>query len=443
MDRVKHMEPTADLRAQWQYNNFMYLAQGMIAERMTGKTWEENIRSHFFVPLGMTRSNFDVSVMAADADASLGYTVAKDKTIESMPYYAIRGMGPAGSINSSVLEMANWLKLWLHGGQYAKQRILPTAYFSDAMSSQMVIAPALPKVEQPDIHLGNYGLGWMIGSYRGHYQVEHGGNIDGFTASTAFFPADHLGIVVLANQNASAVPGVVRNIVADRFLGLQPIAWHTRNLQQDTTAIAAEQQDLGRIAGTKPTHLLADYTGRYDNVAYGAFTIHLDGDTLKTSLGTNRFLFSHYHYDVFELRELGKQQPIDAASSGLKVNFRTGFDGQVEAAAITLDDLSRGPVVFKRQPSATAVSAEQLQAYVGNYHFSGMTIKITVKDGVLYMDVPGQPNYETIARGEHYFKLKALDGFAIRFEMDAASGKAKSLYSIQPNGTFKAEKQQQ
>src|SRR5690606_27719766 len=77
ISRVKYMKPNADVREKWQYNNFMYLAQGMIAERMTGKTWEANIREHFLQPLGMLRSNFDVRDMAADADASLGYTVTE------------------------------------------------------------------------------------------------------------------------------------------------------------------------------------------------------------------------------------------------------------------------------------------------------------------------------------------------------------------------------
>src|SRR5690606_16685482 len=113
LQRVKYMEPSADLRAKWQYNNFMYLAQGMIAERMTGKTWEENIKERFFTPLGMTRSNFDVNDMAADADAARGYRANERDSITLLPYFEIRGMGPAGSINSSALEMANWLKLWI------------------------------------------------------------------------------------------------------------------------------------------------------------------------------------------------------------------------------------------------------------------------------------------------------------------------------------------
>ena len=35
--RIKFMEPSAPLRQTWQYNNFMFLVQGMIAEKLTGK----------------------------------------------------------------------------------------------------------------------------------------------------------------------------------------------------------------------------------------------------------------------------------------------------------------------------------------------------------------------------------------------------------------------
>ncbi|MFB2121010.1 serine hydrolase [Parapedobacter sp. 2B3] len=438
LQRVVYMEPNADLRAKWQYNNFMYLAQGMIAERMTGKTWEENIKDRFFAPLGMVRSNFDVNDMAADADVSMGYTVTEEDAIEKLPYFEIRGMGPAGSINSSVLEMANWLKLWIGGGEYGGKRLIPSDFVKEAASSQMVIAGGLP-TKYKDIYLANYGLGWMISSYRGHYQVEHGGNIDGFSASTSFFPADGLGIVVLTNQNGSAVPTVVRNLIADRWLELPAIDWNTRSVKPDTAmADTAKQEDLARIKGTRPTHGLPDYTGTYENAAYGTFLVNVVDDTLKAAVGKDRVWLSHYHYDVFEMKDIGEDGEADTAGGGAKINFRTGLDGKVESAVIPMDDPSGNPVEFKRQPTVTEVSQVQLQAYVGKYVVSGMTISITVKNGVLFMDVPGQTNYETVAQGNHNFKLKALNGFSIRFEINGGATQASTMYAIQPNGTFKA-----
>ncbi|MCL8000498.1 serine hydrolase, partial [Brucella sp. 21LCYQ03] len=321
--RVQHMKPSSDLRASWLYNNFMYLAQGMIAEKLTGKSWEDNIRTHFMNPLGMKQSNLTIADMLQNKDASLGYMVDGEKNIQYIPYYHIRGMGPAGSINSSVAEMANWVKAWLNNGKFKGQQVLPANYVQEALSSQMVIASALPSVKQPDVHLKNYGLGWMIGSYRGHYQVEHGGNIDGFSASVAFFPTDSLGIVVLTNQNGSEVPGVVRNVLSDELLGLSFVNWNTRGVEKDSveTAVKPATEDLRQVKGTKPSHLLADYVGQYHHSAYGQFEIRLENDTLKTHLATKNLCLEHYHYDTFVLRELGTDKEKEKDDEGQKITF--------------------------------------------------------------------------------------------------------------------------
>ncbi len=59
IQRIQYMEPSADLRERWQYNNFMFLAQGVLVEKLTNKSWEDNIREKIFTPLGMSNSFFE------------------------------------------------------------------------------------------------------------------------------------------------------------------------------------------------------------------------------------------------------------------------------------------------------------------------------------------------------------------------------------------------
>ena len=219
IQRVKYQEPFTGVRQQWYYNNFMFLAQGVIAEKITGKSWEDNINDMFFKPLGMSRSNSTIDEMKSANNAAFGYELKKGDVISKMDYYDIAGMSPAGSINSSVNDMTKWLMTWINKGKFNDIEIIPETYVTEAMSSQMVLNAALPDEELPDMHFAHYGYGWMLQSYRGHYRVEHGGNIDGFSASVAFFPTDKLGIVVLTNQNGSAVTGLARNTIAYRMLG--------------------------------------------------------------------------------------------------------------------------------------------------------------------------------------------------------------------------------
>lgn len=438
LGRVKYMTPNAELRERWQYNNYMYLAQGMIAEKITGKSWEENIKERFFAPLGMSRSSVDISGLKHNkGDVSFPYTVEENKQIKKMDYYDISGIGPAGSINSSVKEMSNWLKVWVNNGVFNGDTILPEGYVKRAASPQMVIEGGFPSADNPDIHITNYGFAWFISSYRGHYLVQHGGNIDGFSANAAFFPSDSLGIVVLSNQNNSRVPGIVRNYLADRFFGLPFVEWNKAQgkVEQDTdtTADTSATEDLGRIRNTSPSHALADYTGFYDSPLYSKFEIVLENDTLKTKLGTRDYWLSHYHYDIFEAR-LSEDGKADTAAGGIKVSFRTGLDGNIESVVIPFGE-GVEPAEFKREAKAVQVDKSELEKYAGTYELSGMRITITVKNDILYMDVPGQRTYETIAQGNHHFRLKGLDGFSIRFEESA--GKITALNSIQPNGTFR------
>ena len=284
LKRIKYMEPTAKVRQVFQYNNFMFLLQGMIAEKITGKSWEENVKEKIFTPLGMNNSNFSVHTLEKMDDASLGYTVIKDSIIKKTDYYDINAMGPAGSINSSVNEMANWVITWINGGKFNGKEILPSAYVSQATSSQMVAAPGFPDKEIPDAQFSNYGFGWFLISYRGHYRVEHGGNIDGFSASTSFFPTDSIGIIVLSNQNGSALPGIIRNMIADRLLGLKKIDWNGRADSALAKAkVAAKEAEKSTVSnkknGTHLSHNLVDYAGLYNNPAYGTLEIFLKNDS--------------------------------------------------------------------------------------------------------------------------------------------------------------------
>ena len=193
-----------------------------------------------------------------------------------MDYYDISGMAPAGSINSSASDMAKWMTTWINGGKYQGKEILPSQYVLEAMSSQMVVTAALAGSKTPDVYLANYGFGWMLSSYRGHYRAEHGGNIDGFSASTTIFPTDSIGIVVLVNQNGSAVPSIIRNLIADRILGLKYKDWESEQFGSATEGKkkakeAQKTRTSSRKIGTKPSHPAADYTGVYTSPGKESF----------------------------------------------------------------------------------------------------------------------------------------------------------------------------
>ncbi|WP_262733089.1 serine hydrolase [Gaetbulibacter sp. NE] len=442
--RVKYQEPFTGIRQQWYYNNFGFLAQGVIAEKITGKTWEDNIKELFFEPLGMNRSNASISEMKSASNAAYGYLLKDDNTISKMKYYDIAGMSPAGAINSSVYDMTKWLITWINNGKFNDKEIIPESYITEAIGSQMVISSNIPDKEFPDIYLNNYGYGWFLQSYKGHYRVEHGGNIDGFSANVAFFPTDKIGIVVLTNQNGSAVPSLVRNTIADRMIGAEQTDWaerHKENLEKSkqAQAEAKEESSISNVKNTRPSHITLDYTGTYSNKGYGDFKIYVENDSLFSEANGEKIYFNHFHYDVFEMVDVTDNK-VDTTQYGkaLKINFQTNDAGDISGAKLKLDPMVNA-IEFKRTPSTIDIDLKTLEQYSGEYELAGTTLKVYVKEETLYLFVPGQPEYELMATDRHKFSFKTLEGFKVEF-VEAEDGKIIELKAIQPNGTFAAKR---
>ncbi|WP_026947711.1 serine hydrolase [Algoriphagus marincola] len=440
--RIEFQEPFTGLRQQWYYNNWMFFLQGEIGARLTGKTWEQNVKELFFDKLGMTRSNFRIPEMEKDADKSFGYSVELDGKTSKMDYYNIAAMGPAGAINSSVSEMSNWLITWINGGKFKGEQIIPEDYVKEAMSAQMVVSAGNPSKEHPDVQFSNYGYGWFLASYRGHYRVEHGGNIDGFSASASFFPTDSLGIMILTNQNGSPLPNVVRNMIADRMLNLEPADWlgeTVKRLEEAKEAQAkakAAADSTAKVSLTKPSHILMDYTGTYEHPGYGKMEIDLKNDTLFVQTGLLGGFLEHKDYDTFNMYLIYQGEPNK--DNAFPFQFVSNMTGDISGLKAPFE-LALDPIEFKRTPKENELSVDDLKKYEGAYLLMGVQeVKIYIKEEKLYAFVPGQPEYELVNIGEHEFNLKVLEGFKVKFE--EKDGEITAVSFIQPNGTFRGER---
>jgi CubicO group peptidase (beta-lactamase class C family) len=444
LQRIRYQQPTFGIRERWQYNNFMFLTQGMIAEKITGKSWEENIKTNIFQPLGMTRTTTSLDEWIKDEDAALGYGLKKDSIIDKLDYYNIGAMGPAGSINSSVNEMAKWVITWINRGTYQGKEIIPAGYISNAMSAQMVSGAGLPTKDRPDVFFASYGMGWSLASYKGHYRVEHGGNIDGFSASTCFFPSDSIGIIVLTNQNGSSVTSIVRNIMADRLLKLPFFNWSKdvleANKKNKEAAKAAEKTvTSNQQKNTKPSRTLKDYEGIYSHPGYGSIEVIEQNDSLFAHIYDNDPTWlKHFHYDIFQPFNVDKTgKPDTTGSSPLRFQFFMNESGDMNSLSLKLEP-TLDPLSFKKTPRTIKTSANEIQKFAGEYELGGATVKISAKNNTLFAFIPGQPEYELSAVGNNRFAIKILSGYFVAFEVNG--NEVSQLTFQQPNGNFVAKR---
>jgi hypothetical protein len=339
------------LRSTFGYQNLMYLAAGQLIARVSGKSWDEFIRERFFVPLGMTASSTSINAFKTANNVAMPHAKVEEK-VTVIPWRNIDNIAPAGSINSNVLEAAQWVRLQLGQGTFQNQKLFSAAQAKEMHAAQTVIRFELPySMYYPEAHFLNYGLGWFLSDYRGRKVVEHGGAIDGMRAQIALIPEEKLGLVVLSNMNGSGLPTALMYRIFDAFLGAPALGAPARDWSADLlktsktleqAAKAAEKkQEAERVAGTNPSVALDKYAGTYRNDLYGDVKVAHDGGKLSLRYGP-AFTgdLAHWHYDTFRARF------VTAGDVKVFVTFALNAQGKVETLTLGLPGMADYP--FKR-----------------------------------------------------------------------------------------------
>ncbi len=351
-ERLRYLEPNRPLHARYQYNNLMFLVAGVLIERVSGSTWEEFVRLKLLGPLEMKTSTFSVNDSQKTTDFSLPYREQKGE-VKEIPFRNIDAIGPAGSINSSVNEMVNWLSMQLGKGKFNGREIIPEKGLAEVHTPQIVAGGDLKYDES---FYATYAMGWMVTSDRGHPTLAHGGGIDGFTSHIRFLPKDQLGVVVLTNSSSPASSLIASN-ATDRMLGLSEVPWSQRT--KDDVAKAREAQaktkaedEAKRKKGTQPTHALKDYTGQFEHPAFQTLTITQEGEQLKFDLHSLTGQLNHYHYDIFQVAE------GSAVLERQKLTFLMNSAGDIDRVTLLLEP-SVKEIVFTRKPARQEKAAVQ------------------------------------------------------------------------------------
>lgn len=343
--RLRFLEPSASFRSRYQYQNLMFMTAGYLAERITGRSWDDLVAERLFQPLGMHSSSTTVDGAIATGDYAYPYVIRNDSVVR-IPFRRITNVAPAGAIESSVDDMVKYLQLRIDQGVIDGRRLLSAESEAQMQRPQMVSGGDL---RFDEVGHTQYGLGLGIGTYRGRKTVGHTGGIDGFVSAMSWMPRERIGVMVLTNLSGNnPVPTIVLRQVYDRLLGLEPIDWVARQRKLDAEVWERRQREresaaAARKEGTRPSLPLAAHAGVYEHPAYGTVTVAVDGERLALTLDPLTAALRHYHYDVWEIESSGTVVPFSGRAS-----FGLDLTGAIDRLRLPLEP-AVGAIEFVRR----------------------------------------------------------------------------------------------
>ncbi|WP_396601299.1 serine hydrolase [Algibacter sp. R77976] len=377
---------------QFSYSNSGYFLLGVIVEKLTGNTYEEQLHEKIFTPLNMTATGYDnhadiLKNRATGYEKQGGGYVNSAYLDMSIPY-------AAGSMYSTAEDLYLWDQA-LYGNKILSKKYMDL-FFKPYISAW------------GDNH---YAYGWGVGyenlgkSKDSIYVIAHGGGINGFNTNIARTPSDKSLIVLLNNTGGAplqsmtkAILGIIndkeysmpKKSVADAVYdvieieGIDAGITHYKSIKANETYTLSESEmnDMGYKLmrnekveeAAKVFELIIEAFPKSSN-AYDSY-----GEALMT-LGQNDLAIKNYRKSV-----------------ELNPNNQSGIEHLKDLG----DDVSDLVKEIK-------VSEAILDTYLGKYELMpGFVLTVTREGSQLKTQATGQPVFDVFPKSETEFYLKVV-----------------------------------
>jgi hypothetical protein len=220
------------------YSNIGMTLLGHALQEISSEPYSELIKQKLLTPLEMSGSCIS-KTLKDDPHSSKGYS--DDGESPSLP---LRDL-PAGGLNSTVFDLANFTEMIFSGGRFGVQQIVKTETLEEMLRFQDGDAP---------FDLGHQmGLGWFLdqqNSETSGIKAFHGGDTFLFHSILTTLPRHQLAVIVLTNSESSA--GMVNELAEGTLMAVLEakagIKGSTERKLSDTE-FPASPEDLNTFPG--------------------------------------------------------------------------------------------------------------------------------------------------------------------------------------------------
>jgi len=275
-----------------------------------------------------------------------------------IPYRNIDNVAGAGSINSCIKDMAQWLWFQLTNGVHDGKRIADEAVIKETHKphTPIPVTPGFLKTF-PSAQRIDYCLGWLTFDHQGYLLVWHNGSIDGMHTVIGFVPEKSLGAVILTNYESHNMDKALFLRVIDGLLNLPTRDWRALyrkewKEKEDLVAKSLKAVEEAQVKGTAPSLPLAAYADTYEDDMYGKIKVVLEDDHLvlhfsSALVGDLR----HWNFDTFYAT--WRDRVADIRGVKHMVTFTIDAQGKVSEMKrdVSWNPLSSKEITFKRVPA--------------------------------------------------------------------------------------------
>jgi CubicO group peptidase (beta-lactamase class C family) len=278
---LRYVDPVSSFRSTFAYTNITHLEAGRVVAKLEGASdWEAVLRRDIFEPLGMTASSVTAEAIEAAANHAQGHRWSPEGTVE-VPFtplfpYAYAG---AGAINSTVEDMARWVRLQLGNGSFEGKRIV---------SPENLAVTRMARVAMND--KAAYAMGWVIQMTQNGVLVWHNGGTPSFGSYVGMELNKRIGVVVLTNEANVGFPDAIGAWVLDRLLGNPDVDHVAERLKLAKIGAENDVRLWARPANPRPFPPLAPLAGSFTHAALGKAVVTQDGDALVMELAAGAAL---------------------------------------------------------------------------------------------------------------------------------------------------------
>lgn len=311
VDRLRFLKPVTSFRSHYAYSNLMFVAAGQVIAAVSGKSWDDYLRERIFTPLGMNDTNTTTDAYRSGANWAFPHSRVDGK-LQVIPFLNVDNDGPAGSINSSVADMSQWILVQLNRGRIPgiDARLFSEKSSVEMWTQQTIMPLDAGRTENVDAlrpNFAGYGLGWGLRDYKGRTLIGHRGGVAGYVTRVMLVPEENLGVVILTNsEELNSFEAILYHILDSYFGGdtrdyIALFKAGDDKTRKDDEETMRKAQQM-RAASSKPSLPPEKYAGDYSDPWYGKVTIRAAGGGLVLNFlpsddGTADL--QHWQYDTF------------------------------------------------------------------------------------------------------------------------------------------------